>query len=141
MFIGYSTYYRLAGDHLHDAFQTHGHGSSKGDGKGLLRSLHDLSSHGQTIMHMCMYEMFFFFFFRNTILLSSGRGSFRTLSAAGHAGGPPVHHGESVGHGRAPWRVLWAFTVAKSVKVPRDRCPPSWSRPGPWKPPKRIFLL
>ena len=40
--------------------------------------------------------------------LSSCRGSFLALSAAGHAGGPPVHHGASVGSGRAPWRVLWA---------------------------------
>ena len=47
-----------------------------------------------------------FTFFRNTKLFSSGRGSFLMLSAEGHAGGPPVHHGASVGPGRAPWRVL-----------------------------------
>ena len=32
---------------------------------------------------------------------------FLSLSTAGH-----VHHGASVGPGRAPWRVLWAFKVA-----------------------------
>ena len=46
---------------------------------------------------------------------SGARGSFLTLRAAGHAGGPPVHHGASLGPGRAPWRVLWVFKVAKSV--------------------------
>ena len=46
-------------------------------------------------------------FFRTTILFSF----FFALSAAGYAGGPPVHDGASVGPGRAPWRVLWAFRV------------------------------
>ena len=55
-------------------------------------------------------------FLRNTTLLSSARGSFLALSAAGHAGDPPVHHGASVGPDRAPWRMLWAFKVAKSGK-------------------------
>ena len=48
--------------------------------------------------------------------LSGARGSFLALSAAGHVGGPPVHHGASLGPGRAPWRVLWAFEVAKFGK-------------------------
>ena len=43
-------------------------------------------------------------------------GSLLTLSAAGHAGDPPVRHGASLGPGRAPWRVLWAFKDAKSGK-------------------------
>ena len=47
---------------------------------------------------------------------SSGRESFLTLSAAGHAGGPPVHHSASVGPGQAQWRLLWGFKVAKSGK-------------------------
>ena len=53
--------------------------------------------------------------FRNS-LFSSGRGSFLALSAAGHAGDLPVYNGASVGSGRAPWRVLWAFKVEKSGK-------------------------
>ena len=32
-------------------------------------------------------------------LFSGARGSFLALSAAGHPGGPPVHHGASLGHG------------------------------------------
>ena len=43
------------------------------------------------------------------MLFSGARGSFLALSDAGHARGPPVHHGASLGPGRAPWRVLWAF--------------------------------
>ena len=58
-----------------------------------------------------MYKIVFFF--RHTKFSSSGRGTFIVLSAAGHAGAPPVHDGASVGPGRAPWRVLWAFKVAK----------------------------
>ena len=47
-------------------------------------------------------------------LFSDPRGCFLALSAAGHAGGPPVHHGASLGPVRAPWRVLWAFKVTES---------------------------
>ena len=47
---------------------------------------------------------------------SAGRGSFLALSAAGHAGGPRVHHGANVGPGRTLWRALWAFKVARSGK-------------------------
>ena len=54
--------------------------------------------------------------FRNTFISSSGRGYFLALSAAGIAGNPLVHHGASEGLGQAPWRVLWAFKVAKSGK-------------------------
>ena len=54
------------------------------------------------------------FFFDICTFFSGARGSFIALSAAGHAGGPPVNHGASVGPGQAPWRVLWAFNVAKS---------------------------
>ena len=50
------------------------------------------------------------------MLFSGARGSFFLLSAAGHAGGAPVHHGVSVSHGRAPWRVFWAFKLAESGK-------------------------
>ena len=55
-------------------------------------------------------------FFNICRLFSGARGSFLALSAAGHAGGAPVHHGASLGSGRAPWRVLWALKVAKSGK-------------------------
>ena len=55
------------------------------------------------------------------------------LSAERHAGGPPAHHGASVGPGRAPWRVLWAFEVEKSGKQPRDRFPTSHRQSGSWK--------
>ena len=44
---------------------------------------------------------------------------FLALSAAGPAGGPPMHHVASLGPGWAPWRVLWAFQVAKSCKQSR----------------------
>ena len=40
---------------------------------------------------------------------------------AGHAGGALVHHG--TGPGRARWRVLWAFKVAKSGKESRGCLP------------------
>ena len=43
--------------------------------------------------------------------------SFLALSAAGHAGGPPVHHDARSGPGRAPWRVLWAFTGLLSAEL------------------------
>ena len=46
-------------------------------------------------------------FFRNTKLFPSGRGSFLALAVAGHAWGSLMHHGASVGPGRAPWCVLW----------------------------------
>ena len=56
-------------------------------------------------------------------LFPGARGSFLALPTAGHAGGPagyagapPVHHGASLGLERAPWRVIWAFKVAKSGK-------------------------
>ena len=55
--------------------------------------------------------------FWNTKLLSSGRWSFLAVSAAGHAGGLPVHEGASAGPGRAPWHVLWAFEVAEFWQV------------------------
>ena len=55
------------------------------------------------------------FIFNICTLFYGARGSFLALSAAGHAGGPPVRHGASLGPGRAPWRVLWVFKVAKSV--------------------------
>ena len=59
------------------------------------------------------------FFFNVCTLFSGARGFFRALSAAGHAGGPPVHQGASLGPGRAPWRALWAFQVAKFGKYSR----------------------
>ena len=49
-------------------------------------------------------------------LYSAALWSFHALSAAGHAGGPPVHHGARLGPGRTPWRVLWSFKVVKSGK-------------------------
>ena len=49
-------------------------------------------------------------------VFSATRGSFLALSAARHAGGSPVYHSTSLGPAQAPWRVLWAFKVAKSGK-------------------------
>ena len=49
-------------------------------------------------------------------IFSSGCVFFLALSAGGHAGGSRVYHGVSVGPGRAPWRLLCAFEVAKSGK-------------------------
>ena len=56
------------------------------------------------------------FVFGHLTLFSGDRGYFLALSAAAHAGGSSVHHGASLGPGRAPWRVLWAFKVATSDK-------------------------
>ena len=39
---------------------------------------------------------------------------FSRALVCGHAGETPVYHGASLGPGRAPWRVLWTFKVAKS---------------------------
>ena len=72
---------------------------------------------------------------------SAGRGSFLAHSAAGYAGDPRVHRGASVGPGRAPWHALWTFNVARSSRYARDRFPPRHSQPGPWNPPKMLFLF
>ena len=42
---------------------------------------------------------------------------FLALSAAEHAGGPPVHHRASVGPGRAPWRALLAFKSRETAQA------------------------
>ena len=52
-------------------------------------------------LHVCNFSSF-------------GRGSFPALSAVRYAGGPHVHYGASLGPGRAPWRVLWTFKVARA---------------------------
>ena len=62
-------------------------------------------------MHMYTYEKQLFS--HMAMYISSGRGSFLALSAAGHARGPRVNASASVGPGRALWRVLWAFKVAR----------------------------
>ena len=49
--------------------------------------------HMNTYMYMAMH-------------FSSGRGSFLPLSDSGHAGGPRVYCGASLGLGRAPCRAL-----------------------------------
>ena len=86
------------------------------------------------------YQMIFFLL--NTKRLSSGRGFFHALSAPGNAEGPPAHHGTSVSPPRAPWRVLWAFKVAKSgKKQSRSRLPRSSSRPRQWKTSTSAVLL
>ena len=41
--------------------------------------------------------MYKYVFLHISIFFSSGRGSFLVLSALGHAGTPPEHHGASVG--------------------------------------------
>ena len=53
-------------------------------------------------------------FFTEYHYFPTAAGLFLPLSAAGRAGGSCVDHGESVGPGRTPRRVLWAFEVAKS---------------------------
>ena len=63
------------------------------------------------------------------IFFSSGRGSFFALSAAGHARGPRVQYGASLGPGQVPWHVLFFTGLRSSTR----------SRPGPWK--LHIFKL
>ena len=65
--------------------------------------------------HYSIYQCVCVFFYI-CALFSGARGSFVALPAAGHEGDQPVHHGASLGPGRAPWRVLWAFKDAKSGK-------------------------
>ena len=62
---------------------------------------------------MKMYEMDLWSKTQNSSLPAAGH---LALSAAGHTGGPPIHHGASVGPRRAPWRVLWALKAAKYGK-------------------------
>ena len=57
------------------------------------------------------------FFLRIGKLLSSGLGSFLTLSAAGHAGGAPEHHRARLGPGRAPSRVFCTIKSRESWQV------------------------
>ena len=47
------------------------------------------------------------------IFFSSGRGSFLVLSAPGHTGSPPEHHGASVGPSGGSWHVFWGFKSRK----------------------------
>ena len=44
-------------------------------------------------------------------------------------GGPPAHDA-SLGRGRAPWRVLWAFKLPKSGKLSRGRLPRIYVEPS-----------
>ena len=62
-------------------------------------------------------------FLRTGKLFSSDRGSFLAFSAAGHTGGSRTHCDASLGPGRTPWRVLWAFKVARAGSVSRDCIP------------------
>ena len=52
--------------------------------------------------------------FAHRLFSSSDRGSFLVLSAPGHAGSQPEHHGATVGPDRGPWHVLWGFKVASN---------------------------
>ena len=80
---------------------------------------------------------------RNVLFLhidkfSSGHGSFFVLSGAEHAGGAHVRFGASLGPGRARWRIIWAFKVARTGSFEGARsATPSLS--GPWKPRNLIF--
>ena len=65
-----------------------------------------------TIYPICTNLIFWTF----TRLFPPPVGLFLALSAAGHAGGPPVHHGASWGPGRDALRVIWAFKVVRSGK-------------------------
>ena len=71
-----------------------------------------------------MYTSYMCFFVLIVIFFSPGRGSFIVLSAPGHAGSMPEHHGASVGPGRAPWHVLWGFNVesnhGEALRARRD---------------------
>ena len=58
------------------------------------------------LRRILMYKVDFFSRITNFSLSAAG---LLALSAARHATDPPIHHGASVGPGRAPWRVLWAF--------------------------------
>ena len=61
-----------------------------------------------------IYYYIHVFFLRIDGFFSSGRGSFLVLSAPGHVGSPPEHHGASVGRDRGPRHVLWMFKIAMS---------------------------
>ena len=50
-------------------------------------------------------------------LASCSIESFLERSVAGHVGGARVHHGAHQGPGRVPWRILWAFIVARAGSV------------------------
>ena len=65
-----------------------------------------------TVMLLCTNV----FFFQHLHAFLRRPWVFLVLSAAGHAGGPPVKHGARLGPGRAPWRVLWGFKIAKHGK-------------------------
>ena len=43
----------------------------------------------------------------------------RFFLAGVDAGGPRAHYGATLGPGRAPWRVLWAFKVARAGSFSR----------------------
>ena len=62
------------------------------------------------ILRVCINVFFLYI----GIFFSSGRGPFLVLSALGHAGSPPEHHGANVGPDRGPWHVLWGFKVASN---------------------------
>lgn len=49
-------------------------------------------------------------------VIFSGRGAFPALLTAERARDPRVHYGASLGPGRAPWHVVWAFKVARTGK-------------------------
>ena len=62
--------------------------------------------------YMCMYKKFFAH--RPAFLFQSMLFS-RALGREARKG-PACTHGSSLGPGRGPWRVLWAFRVTKSSK-------------------------
>ena len=61
-------------------------------------------------LYITMYKCVFFV----RPFFSSGPGSFLVLSAPGHAGSSPEHHGASVRPGRCPWHVLWGVKVTSN---------------------------
>ena len=65
-----------------------------------------------TYLYMYCITMYKRVFFAHGIVCSSYRGYFLVLSALGHGGSPPEHHGANVGPGRGPWHVLWRFKAA-----------------------------
>ena len=57
-------------------------------------------------VYITMYGKKYVFLEICTLFSGNRHGYFLALSAAGHAGIPPVHHGARLGPGRAPWRVF-----------------------------------
>ena len=65
------------------------------------------------------------------MLFTGGRVFFLALSAAGRAKGQSVYHDAYLDPDQAPWRVLWAFTVADVALLSRGCVPPRSAMENP----------